>query len=76
MNDDDADILREKLSLGIAELGLSVRTVNCLEQRGIFTVNDLLRRRREQLLGIKNFGEKTLREVYQALSRLGFPVPD
>ncbi len=62
----------EKLEMSTAEIGLSVRTTNCLEERGIFTVNDLLHCTREDLLSISNFGEKTLEEVYKALEGIGF----
>ena len=62
----------EKLEMSTAEIGLTVRTTNCLEERGIFTVNDLLHCTREDLLGISNFGEKTLEEVYKALEGIGF----
>ncbi len=61
-----------KLEMSTAEIGLSVRTTNCLEDRGIFTVNDLLHCTREDLLSISNFGEKTLEEVYKALEGIGF----
>jgi DNA-directed RNA polymerase subunit alpha len=61
-----------KLEMSTAEIGLSVRTTNCLEDRGIFTVNDLLNCTPEDLLGISNFGEKTLEEVYKALEGIGF----
>jgi len=64
--------LAEKLEMSTAEIGLSVRTTNCLEERGIFTVNDLLHCTRDDLLGISNFGEKTLEEVFKALEGVGF----
>ncbi|MEN6451364.1 MAG: DNA-directed RNA polymerase subunit alpha C-terminal domain-containing protein [Thermoguttaceae bacterium] len=64
--------LVNKLEMSTAEIGLTVRTTNCLEERGIFTVNDLLRCTREDLLSISNFGEKTLEEVYKALEGIGF----
>ena len=64
--------LEERLEMSTAEIGLSVRTTNCLEERGIFTVNDLLHCTREALLGISNFGEKTLEEVFLALESVGF----
>lgn len=64
--------LEKKLELSTAEIGLSVRTTNCLDEQGICTVGDLLGCRREDLLGISNFGEKTLEEVYKALEKLGF----
>ncbi len=64
--------LQERLEMSTAEIGLSVRTTNCLEEKGIFTVNDLLHSTREDLLSISNFGEKTLEEVYIALEQIGF----
>jgi len=69
---DEAKDLRAKLEMSTAEIGLSVRTTNCLEERGIFTVEDLLNCSREDLLGISNFGEKTLDEVYKALEGIDF----
>lgn len=64
--------LQQHLEMSTAEIGLSVRTTNCLEERGIFTVNDLLHCTRADLLSISNFGEKTLEEVYDALANIGF----
>lgn len=69
---DDRQTLKAKLELSLAEIGLSVRTTNCLEERGIFTVQDLLNCRPKDLLSISNFGEKTLEEVYKALENFGF----
>lgn len=67
--------LKERLEMSTAEIGLAVRTTNCLEERGVFTVNDLLHCKREDLLSISNFGEKTLEEVYSALEKFGFYRP-
>jgi DNA-directed RNA polymerase subunit alpha len=67
-----SDELEEKLDMSTAEIGLSVRTTNCLEERGIFTVSDLLNCTRADLLSISNFGEKTLEEVFKALEKIGF----
>ncbi|MBM4000775.1 MAG: DNA-directed RNA polymerase subunit alpha [Planctomycetes bacterium] len=64
--------LERKLDMSTAEIGLTVRTTNCLEEKGIFTVRELLQNSRDDLLGISNFGEKTLEEVYQALEAIGF----
>ena len=70
--DTQAEDLKKKLEMSTAEIGLSVRTTNCLEERGIFTVLDLLHCTRDDLLSISNFGEKTLEEVYKALEGIGF----
>ncbi len=68
--------LQDRLEMSTAEIGLAVRTTNCLEERGIFTVNDLLHCTREDLLSISNFGEKTLDEVYKSLENFGFKRPN
>jgi DNA-directed RNA polymerase subunit alpha len=70
--EEQARVVRERLEMSTAEIGLSVRTTNCLEEKGIFTVRDLLHCDREDLLSISNFGEKTLEEVYKALEEIGF----
>ena len=70
--DSAAQDMADKLEMSTAEIGLTVRTTNCLEERGIFTVADLLNCTREDLLAISNFGEKTLEEVYKALEGVGF----
>ena len=66
-----AEDMAAKLGMSTAEIGLSVRTTNCLEERGIFTVKDLVNCSREDLLSISNFGEKTLDEVFLALESVG-----
>ncbi len=73
--DEDARKMRERLDLSTAEIGLAVRTTNCLEEKGIFTVRQLLNSTRDDLLSITNFGEKTLEEVYHALEKIGFARP-
>ncbi len=70
--DEQARLMAERLEMSTAEIGLTVRTTNCLEEKGIFTVRDLLNSSPDQLLSIANFGEKTLEEVYKSLERFGF----
>ena len=70
--DEASRSLKERLEMSTAEIGLSVRTTNCLEERGIFSVCDLLQCQRGDLLSISNFGEKTLEEVFDALEKIGF----
>lgn len=70
-----SQFLKAKLEMSTAEIGLAVRTTNCLEERGVFTVQDLLHCTRDDLLSISNFGEKTLEEVYKALEAIGFYRP-
>ena len=64
-----------RLELSLSEVDLVVRTVNCLEDNGIFTVQDLLNSTPKQLLEIPNLGEKTLETIYVALEKIGFYRP-
>jgi len=68
-----------KLAMGLADLSLSVRAMNCLESENIRTVRDLVQRTEDQLLEVRNFGETTLNEVREKLSdvglRLGMRLP-
>jgi len=60
----------------IEELQLSVRAYNCLKRAQINTVADLLDYSEEDLLEIKNFGQKTAEEVIEALNtHLGITLP-
>ena len=62
----------DRLGLSLSEIDLIVRTVNCLEDENIFTVQDLLNCTPERLLEIPNLGEKTLETIYTALAKIGF----
>jgi len=60
----------------IEELQLSVRAYNCLKRAQIHSVADLLDYSQEELLEIKNFGQKSAEEVIKALQkRLGINLP-
>ena len=60
----------------IEELQLSVRAYNCLKRAHIHSVADLLDYSQEDLLEIKNFGQKSAEEVIDALQkRLGINSP-
>lgn len=51
----------------IEDLNLSMRTYNCLKRSGITKVGQVLRMERKELLGLRNFGEKSFDELHQAL---------
>ena len=56
----------------IEELQLSVRAYNCLKKAQINTVGDLLQHSPEQLLELRNFGQKSADEVFSVLkNKLG-----
>lgn len=52
----------------IEELQLSVRAYNCLKRAQIHSIADLMDYSQEELLEIKNFGQKSAEEVIEALS--------
>lgn len=56
--------LRELFRRPIEDLAeLSVRSVNSLKKENIITLGDLVQRTEEQMLGIENFGVKSLEEI-------------
>jgi DNA-directed RNA polymerase subunit alpha len=63
----------------IEELDLSVRAFNCLKRAGITKVGEILEkleRDEEELLAIRNFGQKSLEELKENLRAKGFwPLP-
>nr|YP_009244002.1 DNA-directed RNA polymerase alpha subunit [Sporolithon durum]AMK96244.1 DNA-directed RNA polymerase alpha subunit [Sporolithon durum] len=60
----------------IEELKLSVRAYNCLKRARIHSISDLLNYSQDELLEIKNFGQKSAEEVIEALkNRLGIDLP-
>lgn len=63
-------------SVLIEELRLSVRAYNCLKRAQIHSISDLLDYSQEELLEIKNFGQKSADEVIEALrNKLGISLP-
>jgi len=63
--------LREVLGRSIDDVGLSVRSVNSLKNSNIRTLADLVQYREEDLLKVKNVGEKALGEIAELLRREG-----
>lgn len=62
------------LALEIEELDFSVRSYNCLKREGVATVGDLVQRTEQDLLDIRNFGQKSIDEVKQKLAEMGLSL--
>jgi len=76
MKDETPDSEDPTSQIPIEELQLSVRAYNCLKRAQINSVSDLLDYTQEDLLEIKNFGQKSAEEVIEALQvRLGITLP-
>jgi DNA-directed RNA polymerase subunit alpha len=61
--------LRLALSKPIDECGLTVRSINSLKNSNINTLGDLVRYTEDDLLKVKNVGEKALAEIAEVLRR-------
>jgi DNA-directed RNA polymerase subunit alpha len=59
----------------IEDLDLSVRAYNCLKRSGLVTVGAILERSEEELMALRNFGEKSYEELRDKLVSRGFPAP-
>lgn len=56
------------LDIPVTDFELSVRARNCLKKMNIMTLGDLVRTSESELLGYKNFGETSLKEIKDMLS--------
>jgi len=60
-----------ELAKPIEDLDLTVRSYNCLKREGITTVGELVEKSEEDLLEIRNFGQKSIDEVKAKLEEMG-----
>ncbi|RME80895.1 MAG: tetratricopeptide repeat protein [Planctomycetota bacterium] len=63
------DRRKQILRIPIKEFELSVRARNCLNKMHIRTLGDLIEKTEEELLAYKNFGENSLQEIKDMLSK-------
>jgi DNA-directed RNA polymerase subunit alpha len=59
------------LDQSIDSLELSIRSMNCLKNANIRTLGDLVSKSERDMVEIRNFGEKSLKEVREKLEALG-----
>ena len=59
------------LARPIEDLDLTVRSYNCLKREGVGTVGELIQKSEDDLLEIRNFGQKSIDEVKAKLEELG-----
>ncbi|HET7600684.1 MAG TPA: DNA-directed RNA polymerase subunit alpha [Gemmatimonadales bacterium] len=67
----DGGDLRQRLDRLIDDFGLSVRSLNSLKNSNIRTLGDLVMLSEDELLRVKNVGEKALQEIAELLQREG-----
>jgi DNA-directed RNA polymerase subunit alpha len=62
------------LAQPIEDLDLTVRSYNCLKREGVTTVSELTQKSEEDLLEIRNFGQKSIDEVKAKLEELSLSL--
>lgn len=62
----------DKYNTPIEELNLSVRAYNCLKRSGLMTVGQVLEKSENELLTLRNFGQKSYEELKSRLTELGY----
>ena len=70
LNESQTDILTKP----IEDLGITIRSRNCLKSEGIITVLDLIGYRRSELLKTPNLGRKSMLEVIERLEVHGLSL--
>jgi DNA-directed RNA polymerase subunit alpha len=58
----------------VEDLDLSVRSYNCLKRAGIHSVRQLVDFSENDLLNIRNFGQKSIEEVKEKLHSMGLDL--
>jgi DNA-directed RNA polymerase subunit alpha len=66
--------LKEMLGQPIEMIELSSRASNCLKVARIKTIGELVSKRDEELLAVKNFGKKSLDEIKDRLKDMGLSL--
>ena len=71
------DISQEQYNMPIEQLGLSVRTLNSLRRSKFTIAGEILGKTQDQLIKeIKNFGQKSLEELWDKLAEFGLLTED
>jgi len=67
-------IADELYNMPVEQMNLSVRTLNCLRRGGIATVGELIGKEERELMALRNFGQKSRREIEERLAGLGLSL--
>ena len=71
MVDEQTLQLRKVLKTPLEDLDLSVRAFNCLKAAKINSLSELVQYEQEDLMKLRNFGQKSLSEIEQVLTERG-----
>ncbi len=67
-------IPEEQYNMPVEQLNLSVRTMNCLRRAGIAVLGELVSKEEKELMGLRNFGKKSLNEIEEHLAAMGLSL--
>lgn len=71
MVEKEEDQKEKALEMTIEELELSVRSFNCLKRAAINTVEEMTQKSEDDMMKVRNLGNKSLNEVKEKLAELG-----
>ncbi len=74
--EEEANAPSEHFEISLEQLGLSSRTINALRRGGVSTTEALLEKNKDELVGLKNFGIKSWKEVQDRLIKAGIVKSD
>lgn len=64
------------VSMVVEDLKLSSRTQNSLRRGSLAMVGQVLERTADELLALRNFGDRSLDELFEKLREIGVPIPE
>ena len=64
----------EQYNMPVEQLNLSVRTMNCLRRGDITTVGELVSKEEKDLMALRNFGQRSKREIVERLAAMGLSL--
>ena len=67
-------IPEEQYNIPVEQMNLSVRTLNCLRRGGIVTLGELISKGEKELLALRNFGQKSKKEIDERLEAMGLSL--
>ena len=66
--------MEELLKASINELELSQRSTHCMQRNSIYTIGDLVERTSEEIMGFRNLGAKSFKEITDRLAERGLSL--
>jgi DNA-directed RNA polymerase subunit alpha len=67
-------VKKPPLEMRIEDINLSVRALNCLKRAAVETLGELVGQKESELMGIRNFGRKSMNEVIDKLKEFGLAL--